>query len=208
MKSHSWKTILLCILLFSFVGSVCAQSKFVAEWQTYLEHNRHLAKANPQDIIPHFCMAIALSNLGEIELALEKFEDVSQGHDKKIILSFLNKLTQQLEEDPDDHFLITQTAFTYFILHRFHEAIEAFDKSIKGDEKNIWLYNYKALCYYAMIDSEEAVNILKESLSIKNCKYTHVILGYIYWTEGSYGWAAYHFARTGTLFFSIRNVFN
>ncbi len=208
MKSFSGRIILLCLLLFFLTGTICANSKFNAEWLSFLENNRRLAEEDPEDTVPHFCMAIALSNLGEIESALDKFEYVSQRHDKKITLSFLNNLSGQLEKDPTDHFLITQTAFTFFTLHRFHEAIEAFDMAIAGDDKNIWLYNYKALCHFAIIDIEEAVNILKESLRIKNSKYTHVILGYIYWTEGSYGWATYHFARTGTLLFSIRKVFN
>lgn len=196
------------VVFFSLTASSSNNySAFENEWHELLKYNESLTTENHSDIASHFRIAIAYANLGEIELAADKFDFVCENHDRDTAVEFLNKLNEQLNNNPMNHLLITQKAFVLFTLQNHKESVYFFDKSIASDQKNIWLYNYKALSLFALVENEEAKETLKESLQIYNNKYTHALLGYIFWTEGKYMQATYHFAHTGTLFFTIKKRF-
>lgn len=207
LKKTTISLFLIVIVLAIFAITAETYSVFKDEWKAIIELNEELINNDNEDIAAHFRLAIAFANIGNVEEAMDKLNYVSQFHERSKAVEFLNELTMQLLFEPENHIANTEKAFVLFTLQCYTESIRFFDKCLVQDPENIWLHNYKALCYFAMVENERAKEILRQSLDIKNNKYTHGLMGYIYWTEGSYVQATFHFARTGSLFFTIKKLF-
>lgn len=196
-----------CLFGLFLLETTEAQTAFPDQWHDVLWTNKERLQEEPHCLLSHFNCAIAYTQLDEFDEAIFHFQEMGENYEIEKIRRGVQDL--ELELKPGMNLVSwVKSAFYYLMLQNYDQSIQAFQMAINLDPDNFWLYNFKGLAQMADIDSERAKDSLRTSLSIKNNQYTHAFLGFIFWSEGRYVRASWHFARTGTLYFSIRDVLN
>jgi len=204
MKKGLIVQITVFLLLVFLPCSALGFSEFTSEWEKRKELLQKRLQENPEDPENLFFLGIARANLGQGEKALEEFEKTSQLYSREILEEMLVEINGQLRENPGEFVLTNKKAFLLFFLQRHEQAEELFAFLIKKDKNNFWLYNFLSLTQLAQLKVDKAEKNLQQSLDIQSNRYTHALLGQLYWSKGNYVRAWRHFFQTGTLLFQIR----
>lgn len=201
----------ILLLLFNFIIKfnnplfALNLSKEKIDWLKIKKESQYIIEDDKNDILANFRYSISLANLGKIEEAFEHFEIIK---DKTTISDFNNIISPyilMLTKKPNDILLLNYAAFSSVINSEYRNSIPYFEKLIKIEQDNIWIRNYLAATYLELEEYNKAKSEIKKNLEIKDNKYSHLILGIIYYETGKYIKAIIELGRSGDLVKKIIN---
>ncbi len=197
----------LGILILFFLSGVATATPYENRWEKIIEENLEKVQKDPENPVYEFHLGVAYACTGEVEKTVDWFENFSENpRRREVSPKILADIEEKLREAPEDPVFLTQYSFALHVNYKYEESIDVFWQVLEYDEKNIWVYNYLAVAYLELEETEKAREVLDISLSIEENRYTRALLGYSYWMEGRYGRAMRHFVRTGTLMFRVMDL--
>ncbi|MGM0501908.1 MAG: tetratricopeptide repeat protein [Bacillota bacterium] len=186
-------TVLILIFVLFNAQIVLGNSKYQEEWQNVVEVRKDKLENHPEDYTAKYELAVAYSNLGEIEKATKSFKGLKEveNRDQKLndlITYYQNKVDQENTGIKEINFL----AFAHYTADNYKQARKLLKEIVELDPKNIWSYNYLAVTHHELKDYNQAKNTLEKSLDIEENEYTHFLLGVNYYKQGNLFKAFYY----------------
>ncbi|KXS41775.1 MAG: hypothetical protein AWU54_1533 [Candidatus Frackibacter sp. T328-2] len=206
MKRISIVSIISLFLIISLFNSpIVAESKYKAEWQELIKNNQKIIKKNDEkedkkedkNIKAHFRLGVAYANLGKIDRAKKEFDLLSDLNDGQTAKSIIKYYEARLEKNPDNAMFLNYLGFANYASHNYKVSLKLFKKIIKNDPKNIWSYNYLGTIYGKLEKYDQAEKVLQKSLELEENRYTHFLLGAVYYKQGRIFKALYHIGQSG-----------
>lgn len=195
-------TIIIIILIPQFNENIKAETMDWKNIITDYERDNNI-DCNP---MTQFRYAIALANVGEIREAYDIFKEIRDDVEKdkleRLIEEDIEKMETQ-EENKNELLLLNYYAFLNVIKKDYRESIKYFEEIEKLDPKNIWTLNFKAASYNELERYEDSKKVLNKALSIKNNRYSHLLLGIAQYYTGNYFKALNEMRKSGDLFGEI-----
>lgn len=193
---------MLFLILLPSVGQ--ANSLYHDHWENICQNQQQYIQ-NRGNFTGKFEVGVALANIGKIEEAIALFQQIPDDQDnaRKII----NNYQKLLADNPNDIFLLNFTAFGFFVLDKYKESADYFERALKIDGKNIWLMNFYALALAYQKDFKNAHQLIDQSLSIKEDDYTYIFQGIILYEEGKRWQALMSALRNPEKTFSLMKYF-
>ncbi|MFO7820421.1 MAG: hypothetical protein R6V17_09330 [Halanaerobacter sp.] len=183
---------ILGLLLFN-AQVILGESKYKSEWQQVAQKREKDLQKNPQDYITKYELAVAYSNLGEIEKAAQLFKELKKVDNREQRLEELIKNYQaDCEDSNPDIKRINYLAFAHYTADDYKKSKQLFEEIVSLDSENIWSYNYLAVTQHELKKYNKAKQTLENSLEIKDDEYTQFLLGANYYKQGNLFKAFYH----------------
>lgn len=145
---------------------------------------------------PYFYLGVAYAYLGELELAIDAFDDfeaidLNCKLRRDVIESY--KHTEQYMSGDSSEVLRDWSilAFAYYSDYRYPQSITMFNRLIESEPSNIWHYIYLAYVYCLDGQLDEAIVVLQTGIAMepKN-EYLRALLAGAYFEKGWTGKAA------------------
>lgn len=197
----------LVLSLTLFNNQIIAKSKYQTTWQELIENNQELIKKKDsnKNTKARFRLGVAYANLGKIDLAKKEFDSLKDLDDGKKAKEIIAYYKTKLEAEPENPIFLNYLGFAYYANNNYKSSLKIFKKIIKYDSQNIWSYNYLGTIYGKLEKYKSAKKVLKESLELENNKYTHFLLGAVYYKQGNIFKALYHVGRSGKVATKLLN---
>ncbi|SJZ60142.1 tetratricopeptide repeat protein [Selenihalanaerobacter shriftii] len=198
-----YKVVIIFIVfsLLLFNNQVIAKSKYQAQWQESIKANKKILnqKVKQNDIKKHFKLGVAYANLGKIDLAKKEFDILNELENEQKTEQIIEEYKIKSKKDPNNLFYLNYLGFAYYANDDYQLSLDIFKKIVKKDPKNIWSYNYLGTIYGKLENYDEAEKVLKKSMEIESDKYTHFLLGAVYYKSGHIFKALYHMGHSGNV---------
>ncbi len=188
--------------MISFTLSYNIKAKCI-DWNKLIQQNNKIVESDPDNIMANFKLVVSLANTGKIQ---ESYQSINKLNEKTSLQNFSKIITPYIEKLDVDHnniLLLNYAAFYELIKSNYKPAINYF-KHIKSLEpKNIWIQNYLASCYIEIEDFQTAENLIKQSQSICDSDFSHLLMGLIHYKKGNFISAVVEFSKSGDLFNAV-----
>lgn len=168
-------------------------------WKNIKNTSKKALDTNPDDIMANFQYSISLANLGKIEEAYNHFELIKDEIELDSFNRTLRPYIKKLEQNPEDILLLNYAAFAATINNDYQKSAEHFENIIEIESKNVWIMNYLAATYLELEKYEKAISILNKATDIKDNKYSHLLLGMVYYKQGRIIRALLEMGKSGDL---------
>lgn len=199
---RSGKLLLIIIFLLFLTNNITVANSlevYKVNWDNLRETSFSIINKDENNILANFQYSIALANLGRIEEAYEHFELIS---DKVTVEEFNNVLSpyiSKLQNRPNDILLLNYAAFSSSINSEYQNSVPHFKKILSLDSDNIWIRNFLAATYLELKEYDNAKSEANRALDIKDNKYSHLLLGIVYYQTGNIVKAIIEIGRSGDL---------
>ncbi|MFW6281844.1 MAG: tetratricopeptide repeat protein [bacterium] len=199
---RSGKLLLIIIFLLFLTNNITVANSlevYKVNWDNLRETSFSIINKDENNILANFQYSIALANLGRIEEAYEHFELIS---DKVTVEEFNNVLSpyiSKLQNRPNDILLLNYAAFSSSINSEYQNSVLHFKKILSLDSDNIWIRNFLAATYLELKEYDNAKSEANRALDIKDNKYSHLLLGIVYYQTGNIVKAIIEIGRSGDL---------
>lgn len=177
-------------------------------WQQIRNELENDIVDNPEDIITGFKYAVALANTGEIVESYQHINKLGEEYSKQEFNREINPHLDQLEDEPENIRYLNYAGFAAIINNDYQTAIRYLERVVELEKDNVWIENYLASCYLELDDFEQAEKIIQHARQKKDTRFSHLLLGVIYYKQGHKARAVIEFAQSGRLFTALLNELN
>lgn len=191
--------IAMIVIMFLIIINTTQTQAHSVNWEQVRKSNNRVLEYRPDDVKANFEYSIALANLGLIEEAYEHFELIED----EISLGKFNRkihpIIKDLEVSSSNILLLNYAAFSSSINSKHEQSIPFFKRILELEPENIWIRNFMAATYIELENFEKAKKEVDTAIEIKDNKYSHLVLAYIYYETGHLIKAFVELGRSGDL---------
>jgi tetratricopeptide (TPR) repeat protein len=181
------------------VNLVLASTDKQGFWLALQEECQSELEEKPEDILINYQLSISMVNLGQIEEALEHFNHISSKISLEDFNECIDPYLELLRKNPDDILLLNYAAFSKIINLDYRGSINYFERIIELEPENVWIQNYLAATLVELEEYREADQVLCQAISIKDNRYSHLLLAIVNYKTGNLLKAITELCQSGDL---------
>ena len=172
-------------------------------WDKLIQQNNKIVKNDPNNIMANFNLVVSLANTGKIQESYQLINKLNEKTSMQYFSEIITPYIEKLDVDNDNILLLNYAAFYELIKNNHKPAINYFKQIKILAPRNIWIQNYLASCYIEIEDFQTAENFIKESQSICDSDFSHLLMGLIHYKKGNFIGAVVEFSKSGELFNAV-----
>ncbi len=205
IKRYKIISIVITIFILILISFSASAAVIEPDWRALKEKSNNILKNEPNDMMANYDLTIALVNLGNIKAAYYNINKFGSDYEEQ---EFMNRISPYLFEIckyKDNILLLNYTAFYGVIMEDYRLSIKYFNKILQFTPKNYNIRNFLSASHFELEEYDSAINEAKRALETKENKFSHLLLGAIYYEKGNVLKAFNELSKSGSLGREILN---